>query len=91
MDAGAVELELVLTGLKKLRQHLKQFSRRNRKKVKEFAAYNKAAAKVDLEKRINKQFQALGLLSAKFEFKAVVNRRCGLFLRLQSIKRAGKF
>ena len=58
MDAGAVELELVLTGLKKAEQQLQSFQKqvaaKNVKPADPFAAYNKAAAKLK-QQRIDQQ------------------------------------
>jgi len=64
VDAGAVELELVLTGLKKAQDQLKAFQQSASKsaapKKDPFAAYNKASEAVEAARKLKAELSTLG-------------------------------
>ena len=64
MDAGAVELELVLTGLKKAQDQLKAFQQSANQsaapKKDPFAAYNKAKASTEAARKLKAELSTLG-------------------------------
>ena len=64
MDAGAVELELVLTGLKKAQDQLKAFQQSANQSVAPkkdpFAAYNKAKESTEAARKLKAELSTLG-------------------------------